>query len=92
MEARRVSMKKITMGDEYMAQYEGRVLAEKKANIARVWPMPGAVILETALPDDELTPDQAEELSRLLAKAAEDARHLHDTDDPDGVTLADDRP
>lgn len=84
-------MKFISMGTDYASAYEGLILALKKKQIARVWPMPGAVVLEVSLPDDELTPDQADELARLLVKAAEDARHLHAPEDDDPDVLLDDR-
>lgn len=84
-------MKTIAMGKDYEKAYESRVLATKKTSVARVWPMPGTVVLEVALPDDELTPDQADELGRALIKAAEDARHLHHPDDDEAEALLDDR-
>ncbi len=87
-----MTMKTVQMGDEYAGLYEGQILAKKKDQIVRVWPLPGVVVMNTSLPDDELTPAQADELARLLVKAAEDARHLHAVDgDTDGETLLDDR-
>lgn len=87
-------MKTIMMGAEYAVEYETLVLSEKRATVARVWAMPNSVVLdEMHLNNDELTPDQADDLARALTKAAEDARHLHHPGKPeDDVTLLDDRP
>lgn len=83
-------MKTIELGDEFTRLYEGNLLGEK-VSVARVWPMPGAVILSVSFPDDELTPDQADDLARLLTKAAQDARHLHHPEDVNAEQLLDDR-
>ncbi len=80
----------IQMGAEFSAQYETRVLGAKK-ELAKVWPLPGCVVLTTALPDNELTPEQADELAAALTKAAEDARHLHHPEDVNSESLIEDR-
>lgn len=84
-------MKRIEMGEEYAKRYEG-LIVDRRRTLARVWPIPQSVVVETHFPDDELTPEQAEALARMLIRAAEDARHLHVPDgEHDGRYLYDDR-
>lgn len=63
------------MGAPYAQKYE-RLLMAGRRRLARVWPIPGSVVIELSLDDDELSPEQALELAHLIVIAATDAEHL----------------